>query len=52
MTRLIQKGILIRQGRKLDWKRILAEVRPLCELKDSPETVTGLERLRKKVSAR
>jgi hypothetical protein len=43
------KGILIRQGAKLDWKTIVSELQPLCELKDAPEIVTELERLRKRV---
>ena len=40
------KGVLIRQGDRLDWTLILSELRPLCELKEAPEIVTRLERLR------
>ena len=40
------KGIVARQGRALNWPQILSELRPLCELKESPETLRQLERLR------
>jgi hypothetical protein len=40
------EGILIRHGRALDWRLIVAELAPLAELKDSPEIVGRLERLR------
>lgn len=40
------EGILIRQGDALDWELILEELAPLCELKESPETVDRLVRLR------
>ena len=41
--------VLIRQGRRLNWKRILAELRPLSELNESPEIITRLERVRRKL---
>jgi hypothetical protein len=41
------KGIIARQ-KLLDWKMIYSELKPLCELKDAPENVTRLEKLRKK----
>jgi hypothetical protein len=46
------KGVLIRQGARLDWKLILSQLRPLCELKDAPEIVTRLERLRQQVEGK
>jgi hypothetical protein len=45
------RGVLIRQKDRLDWRYILSELRPLAELKESPETVTQLEKLRKEVAA-
>ena len=41
--------VLIRQDDRLNWKQILAELKPLSELKESPEIVARLERLRQKV---
>lgn len=46
------KGVLIRQGERLDWTLILSQLRPLCELKEAPEIVTRLERLRKQVEGK
>jgi hypothetical protein len=40
------EGIIIRQGDALDWNLILRELKPLCELKESPETVDQLLQLR------
>lgn len=40
------EGIIIRQGSALDWHIILTELTPLCELKESPETVERLLQLR------
>lgn len=42
------KGIIARQGAKLNWRTILSELRPLCELKGQPEIVHRLEQLRGK----
>ena len=44
------KGILIRQGERLDWESIISDLVPLCELKDSPETIIELNRLRKRIA--
>jgi len=41
--------VLIRQGKKLNWKSVLTELKPLSELKEAPEIVSRLGRLRKKV---
>jgi hypothetical protein len=40
------EGILVRQSDHLDWTYVRAQLAPLAELKDSPEIVTKLERLR------
>ena len=40
------KGIIARQGARLDWSTVLTELRPLCELKEAPEIVERLEKLR------
>lgn len=45
------EGILIRQSGKLDWSLILEELTPLCELKESPETVDRLLALRDQLAA-
>jgi hypothetical protein len=38
--------VLIRQSSALDWAYIRTELAPLAELKESPELVDALERLR------
>lgn len=46
------RGILVRQGtRNLDWPYIHRQLQPLCELKEAPEIMTQLEKLRKEVAA-
>jgi hypothetical protein len=37
------EGILIRQTGKLDWNYVLSQLRPLAELKDTPEILVELE---------
>lgn len=44
------RGILIRQAGKLDWAYILEQLTPLCELKESPETVSELLTMRDQLS--
>lgn len=44
------ESVLIRQEPRLDWKQIMAELRPLSELKESPDIPERLERLRRKVA--
>jgi hypothetical protein len=44
------EAVLIRQGRRLDWPQIMAELRPLAELKESPEIPARLEKLSQKVA--
>ena len=46
------KGVVVRQAEKLDWKTIISELRPLCELKEAPEIVDRVERLRSGKGAR
>ncbi|MBE7502147.1 MAG: hypothetical protein HS113_17985 [Verrucomicrobiales bacterium] len=41
------EGILIRQTGKLDWAYIWRQLRPLVELKETPEILDGLERRRR-----
>lgn len=46
------RGILVRQGtRKLDWRYIHRQLQPLCDLKEAPEIMTQLEKLRGEVAA-
>ncbi len=40
------EGIVIRQGASLDWDLIVSELGPLCELKESPETMERLLKIR------
>lgn len=44
------EGILARQTGKLDWRYIRRQLRPLCEVKDSPDILDELERRRKKIA--
>jgi hypothetical protein len=43
--------VLIRQGGRLNWKQIAAELKPLSELKESPDIPVRLEKLRQKVES-
>ena len=45
------QGILVRQRGRLDWNYIRRELSALCELKEAPEIVDELERLREKLDA-
>lgn len=46
------RGILVRQGtRKLNWSYVQRYLRPLCDLKDAPEIMAELERIKKEVRA-
>jgi hypothetical protein len=40
------KGVLVRQGKRLDWHALIRELRPLCELKEAPEILEQLQGLR------
>jgi hypothetical protein len=42
-------NVLVRQGDRLDWDHILRELKPLVELKEAPEILVQLERLRRSV---
>ena len=43
------ENVLVRQGDRLDWDYILKELKPLVELKEAPEVLAHLERLRRSV---
>ena len=43
------KGVLIRQGRRLEWGYIREQLAMLCELKGEPEIMEQLAQLRKKI---
>jgi len=45
------EGILIRQRGKLDWEYVRRELAPLCELKDAPQIVDELERMKAEIDA-
>jgi hypothetical protein len=45
------EGVLIRQGPRLDWSYVEAELAPLVELKEAPEILDRLTRLRRQLSA-
>jgi hypothetical protein len=40
------EGVLVRQEDQLDWTYILDQLRPLCQMKEAPEIVERLQRLR------
>jgi hypothetical protein len=40
------EGVIIRQSRNLDWAYVASQLAPLAELKEAPEIVDTLERLR------
>jgi len=40
------RGIVIRQGSRLSWPLIRGELKPLCELKENPDILPHLERIR------
>lgn len=45
------RGILVRQGTgTLDWSYIHRQLQPLCEIKEAPEILTQLEKLRRDVA--
>ena len=45
------RGILVRQGTSnLDWPYIQRQLQPLCEIKEAPEIMMQLEKLRREVA--
>ncbi len=44
------EGVLIRQAAGLDWEYMRRQLAPLAELKEAPDLVTRLERLRRDLS--
>jgi hypothetical protein len=45
------RGIIIRQGKGLDWSYIRTWLAPLLELKESPESMTKLEQMREELES-
>ena len=45
------EGILVRQAGRLDWGQVRQELAPLLELKEAPELLERLERLRRQLGA-
>ncbi len=45
------EGILIKQREVLDWDYINRELAPLCELKEAPEILEQLEKMRRQIEA-
>ncbi len=46
------EGILIAEGERLDWDYVDQQLSPLCKLKEDPQGVVHLARLRKRLQAR
>ena len=44
------RGVLVAQGRELDWNYILSQLAPLCELKEDSEILSRLNGLKQKLS--
>ena len=44
------ESVLVRQGRSLDWRLIVGELKPLLEMRETPENLEKLQQLRDKVS--
>ena len=40
------KAVVIRQGAQLNWKQLILDAAPLCDLKGEPEIIDRLEQLR------
>lgn len=45
------EGILISQNAKLNWQQVEHELTPLCELKEAPEILDRLRRLRERLGS-
>jgi hypothetical protein len=43
------RGVIVRQASRLDWRYVHAELAPLAELKEAPEILTRLQRLRERL---
>jgi hypothetical protein len=37
------ENILVRQGRKLDWRYVLTQLKPLVDLKEAPQILDRLD---------
>ena len=42
-------SVLVRQGRSLDWRLIVRELKPLLEMRETPENLERLRQLRSKI---
>jgi hypothetical protein len=45
------EGILVKQRGRLEWAYIPGELSALCELKEAPELVDKLEKMRQRIDA-
>lgn len=45
------ESVLVRQRRSLDWRLIVRELKPLLELRETPENLEKLQQLRHKVES-
>lgn len=45
------RGILLRQRQSLNWNQVVAELKPLLEVRETPEQLDRLVQLRRKVEA-
>ncbi len=45
------RSIVARQGRTLKWRLVMSELKPLCRLKESPEILDKLKRLRASIES-
>ena len=43
------ESVLVRQRRALDWRQIVGELKPLLDLRETPENLENLQRLRSKI---
>lgn len=43
------ESVLVRQWRSLDWRLVVDELKPLLELRETPENLDTLQRLRRKI---
>jgi hypothetical protein len=41
------KGVIARQSGRINWRQVFSELEPLCELKEAPEIIDNLKKLRR-----
>jgi hypothetical protein len=44
------EGVIIRQSARLDWSYVREQLAPLAELKDAPDLLAKLERMRERLA--